>query len=50
MKRAIYHKPMIQVFRLHTENLLTIASVQTLDNSEGFTLDKEGFEETDDLR
>jgi len=41
---------MIQVFRLHTENLLTIASVQNLNNSEGFTLDKEGFEETDDLR
>ena len=54
MKKTTYQKPATQVVRLHTANLLQAASrVQSLGaptTDDGFTLDSDGLESSDELR
>ena len=54
MKKTAYTKPEINVVRLHAEKLMqTVSSgkaVNTVSNSEGFSFDSDGLDDSDDLR
>ena len=53
MKKTTYTKPKILVVRLQAANqMLTVSgrAVNSVSNSEGFSFDSNGVDDTDDLR
>ena len=53
MKKTTYTKPVIQVVRIHTAQMLAGSNgraVQNVSNSEGLRFDDSGVDSEDDLR